>query len=132
MHQVHKAAPDLEFDLRGRAMLVKGYHQTRAVVHAPNSIVESVYPQPYPQRVYYRHDAARGEADHEICLGTKAWDIQIPAGGGRVALVVQGHTGSGNWIEINDPWAAYDQEAARRRRLVERAWATTGVRDELC
>ena len=53
------------------------------------------------------------------------------AGGGRAALVVQAVTPGVAQALVLDPWAAYADEAARRRELAVRAQDTTGVPDEL-
>ncbi|MFC6748862.1 hypothetical protein [Deinococcus aquaticus] len=45
-------------------------------------MIDALTPQPHPQRVYYRHDAARGEPDHEVTLGSDLWEVSLPAGGG--------------------------------------------------
>lgn len=129
MHHVHLNVPDLQFELGGREMTVRGERVTRATVHAPGAVIDALSPQPAPQRVYYRHDAARGEPDWEYTLGSALWEVQLPAGGGRMALVVQGLTPTSE--TVRDPWGAYETEARRRRALAVRAQETTGVHDEL-
>lgn len=129
VHATHREPPNLQFELGGREMHVQGAHLTRATVYAPGGIIDALAPQPYPQRVYYRHDAARGEPDTEVTLGSALWEVQLPAGGGRIAVVVQGITQAS--APIPDPWQAYDLEATRRRKLARLAQATTGVQDEL-
>lgn len=129
MHAVHAEAPPLAFELGGREMTVRGERVTRVTVHAPSAVIDALTPQPFPQRVYYRHDAARGEESTEVTLGCALWEVQLPAGGGRIALVVQGLTA--NTPAIPDPWHAFEVEAGRRRKLAELAQQTTGIYDEL-
>ncbi|MBZ9751372.1 amylo-alpha-1,6-glucosidase [Deinococcus sp. HMF7604] len=131
MHAVHRRTPDLTFTQTGRVVSVQGERLTRVTVHAPGAVIDALTPQPTPQRVYYRHDAARGEPDHEFTLGAALWELNFPAGGGRAALVVQGLSPAASAAEVTDPWAAYAQETARRRELAERAMLVTGVRDDL-
>ena len=135
MHHVHTEAPSLEFEGKGSQVTVRGERITRLRLHLPGSPhaaeaqPTALPPRPFPQRVYYRHDAARGEPDHDHTLGAALWEVAFPAGGGQVALVVQGITGT--TPEIPDPWLAHAQEAARRRDLAERAQRTSGVTDGL-
>lgn len=129
MHHVHAEAPSLEFQANGSEVLVKGERTTRVRVHAPDTQITPLTLQPFPQRVYYRHDAARGEPDHEYTRGAALWEVHFPAGGGQVALVVQGLTDT--TPDLPDPWLAYGQEATRRRALAELAQQTCGVADEL-
>ncbi|MBZ9713208.1 amylo-alpha-1,6-glucosidase [Deinococcus multiflagellatus] len=131
MHAVHRHAPDLTFSAAGREVAVQGERLTRVTVHAPGAALGTLEPRPFTQRVYYRHDAARGEPDHEYVRGAALWDLSFPAGGGRAALVVQGLTPATGEVTVEDPWAAYAQEAARRRALAAQAQAVTGVRDDL-
>ncbi|MCD0168791.1 amylo-alpha-1,6-glucosidase [Deinococcus sp. 23YEL01] len=146
MHHVHARVPELHFGAGGREVTVRGPEDsgggsgdgraeggpvTRATLHAPGAVIDALTPQPHPQRVYYRHDAARGEPDHEVTLGSDLWEISFPAGGGRAALVVQGMTPATAGHTVTDPWSAYAQEAARRSELARRAQDTSGVRDEL-
>ncbi|MFC4639834.1 amylo-alpha-1,6-glucosidase [Deinococcus hohokamensis] len=127
MHGVHLGTPPLRLSQEGAEVRVQGKGLTRVRIHAPGAQVEPLAPEPFAQRVYYRHDAARGEADSEVTLGASLWRVHLPAGGGRVALVfTAGETGN-----VPDPWAAAQAEAARRRGHAEQAWATTGVRDEV-
>ncbi|MDV6374321.1 amylo-alpha-1,6-glucosidase [Deinococcus arenicola] len=129
MHHVHVQAPELEFETEESQVLVKGQRTTRVRIHAPDAQITPLTPQPFPQRVYYRHDAARGEPDHEYTRGAALWEVAFPAGGGGVALVVQGLTDT--TPDIPDPWLAYEREATRRRELAELAGQTCGVTDEL-
>ncbi|OLV18796.1 amylo-alpha-1,6-glucosidase [Deinococcus marmoris] len=129
MHHVHPQAPELAFQANGDEVLVRGERTTRVQIHAPDAPITSLAPQPFPQRVYYRHDAARGEPDHEYTRGAVLWEVHFPAGGGQVALVVQGMTDT--IPDIPDPWLAYGQEATRRRELAELAQQTCGVSDDL-
>ncbi len=128
MHDLHRGVPDLRVQVQGRRAAVTGGRGTRVRVVAPDAVVHPLEAMPFPQRVYYRYDRARGEPDTETVLGARLWQVQVPAGGARVALVVSaGLEGP----DVLDPWAAYAQEAARRRALVEGAWAASGVRDEV-
>ncbi|MFC4426765.1 amylo-alpha-1,6-glucosidase [Deinococcus navajonensis] len=127
MHRVHEEAPSLQFSAEGNAASIQGEGLTRVRLHAPGARLEALTPQPFAQRVYYRHDAARGEADSEVTLGAALWRVHLPAGGGRVALVFTAGTSAG----VPDPWAAVQAEAARRRRHAEQAWESSGVRDEV-
>lgn len=129
MHHVHTEAPRLTFEANGPEVTVRGERGTRVQIHVPDAQLTPLAPQPFPQRVYYRHDAARGEPDHDYALGAALWEVQFPAGGGEVALVVQGLTDT--TPEIPDPWLAYGQEAARRHELAGLAQQTCGVSDEL-
>lgn len=56
---------------------------------------------------------------------------ELPGGRGRAALVVQAVTPGVAQALVLDPWAAYADEAGRRRELAVRAQVTTGVPDEL-
>jgi predicted glycogen debranching enzyme len=129
MHHVHPQAPSLEFQAEGAEVTVLGQRTTRVRLHAPGAQVIPLPPRPFPQRIYYRHDAARGESDHEYTLGAALWEVHFPAGGGQVALVVQGLTDTSP--DLADPWLAHEQEAARRRGLVTLAQETCGVSDDL-
>ncbi|WP_192930809.1 amylo-alpha-1,6-glucosidase [Deinococcus sp. AJ005] len=129
MHHVHMQAPELKFEANGENVLVRGERTTRVRLHASGVEVTGLDPDPFPQRVYYRHDAARGEPDHEYVRGAALWEVRFPAGGGQVALVVQGLTDT--TPDIPDPWLAYEQEATRRRELATLAQQTCGVTDDL-
>lgn len=129
MHGVHAGPPELAFEPNGPRVTVRGERGTRVQIHAPDAPLTPLAPRPFPQRVYYRHDAARGESDHDYTLGAALWEVHLPAGGGQVALVVQGLTDT--TPDIPDPWLAYEQEAARRRELAEVAQRTCGVTDPL-
>ncbi|CAM3517683.1 4-alpha-glucanotransferase [Deinococcus saxicola] len=129
MHHVHAQAPELDFQASGSEVRIQGERTTRVQIHAPDAQITSLVPRPFPQRVYYRHDAARGEPDHEYTRGAALWEVHFPAGGGQVALVVQGLTDT--TPDIPDPWLAYRQEAARRRELAELAQRTCGMTDDL-
>lgn len=131
MHAVHERVPTLAFHGAGREVTVQGEAQTRVQVHAPGAVIDALDPRPAPQRVHYRHDLARGEPDVEYTLGTPLWELNFPAGGGRAALVVQAVTTGVAQALVLDPWAAYADEATRRRELAVRAQVTTGVPDEL-
>ncbi|WP_234009148.1 amylo-alpha-1,6-glucosidase [Deinococcus sp. NW-56] len=122
MHHTHERAPELTFRGEGTRAEVRGTRETRVNLHAPGAAVEGLTPQPFTQRVYFRHDEARGEPEHERVVGAALWKVTLPPGGGQVALVVGGLEG-----DVPDPWAAYDAEAARRRALVEQAWEATGL-----
>ncbi|ACO45482.2 amylo-alpha-1,6-glucosidase [Deinococcus deserti] len=127
MHSVHASAPALSLSCSGHEAVIEGQRQTRVRLHAPGAGIEVLTPAPFPQRIYYRHDAARGEAESELTLGAELWRVRLPEGGGQVALVFS----SGPAPGVPDPWAAYMAEATRRRTLAEQAWAATGVRDDL-
>ncbi|MBB5233539.1 amylo-alpha-1,6-glucosidase [Deinococcus budaensis] len=123
MHRTHRAAPRLAFEVAGTRATVRGTRETRVTLHAPDGAVEALTPEPFAQRVYLRHDAARGEPDHDYATGTALWRVPLPPGGGRVALVVGGLPG----VEVPDPWAAHAEEAGRRRGLAEQAGRATGL-----
>ncbi|WP_227978417.1 amylo-alpha-1,6-glucosidase [Deinococcus terrestris] len=126
-HHAHRRAPELTFGVEGTRAKVRGTRETRVSLHAPGAAVEGLTPQPFTQRVYFRHDEARGEPDHERGVGAALWQVTLPPGGGQVALVVGGLEG-----DVPDPWAAHDAEAARRLGLVNQAWEATGLHgDEL-
>ncbi len=129
MHRAHPSAPQLQFTVDGAGAEVTGERRTRLQLHAPGSRVQALPVQPFSQRVYYRHDAARGEPDHEYVRGAALWEVHLPAGGGRVALTVQGVTPDAPGVP--DPWLAHDQEAARRRTLAEHAQSACGVADSV-
>lgn len=129
MHHVHTEAPRLTFEAQDSQVTVRGERGTRVRIHVPDAPLTPLTPQPFPQRVYYRHDAARGEPDHDYALGAALWEVHFPAGGGQVALVVQGLTSA--TPELPDPWLAHAQEATRRRELAELAQTTSGVADPL-
>ena len=143
MHAVHASAPRLHFTPHGSEVRVAGERGTRVTLHTRRELsgggalarplIQALTPQPAPQRVYYRADAARGETPHDVTLGCPLWSVTLPPGGGEVALVVRGVTaqGAAQPADFPDPWAAFEAERARRRALAERAWQTTGVRDEL-
>lgn len=127
MHGVHLTPPALTFSGSGTEVRARGEGVTRVQLHAPGAHAQALPLQSFAQRVYYRHDAARGERDSEVTLGAPLWRVSLPAGGGRVALVfTAGEAGS-----VADPWAAAQAEATRRRGHAEQAWATTGVRDDV-
>lgn len=130
MHAVHSGVPRLSVERGGRSVRVQGERTTRLTVHAPGAAIDALEVQAYPQRVHYRHDAARGETPDELTLGAALWQVHLPPGGGRVALVASGQN-SGQDTDLPDPWAAYAQESARRRALVEAAWHETGVQDDV-
>ncbi|WP_019587033.1 amylo-alpha-1,6-glucosidase [Deinococcus apachensis] len=127
MHAVHREAPELRFEAGGRQVRIRGERETWVTLHTPDGGVEVLTPQPFAQRVYYRHDEARGEPNHERVTGAALWRVTLPPGGGRVALVVSGLPG----VRMDDPWAAYAEEATRRRDLIRRAVGATGLDDEL-
>ncbi|WP_229753033.1 amylo-alpha-1,6-glucosidase [Deinococcus aerophilus] len=129
MHHTHTTAPELSFTVKGTAAEVVGGRRTRAQVHAPGAQVEALPPQPFAQRIYYRHDAARGEPDHEYVRGAALWRVHLPAGGGRVALSVQGRTAT--TPDLTNPWLAYEQEGARRHALAVQAQGACEVTDGL-
>ncbi|UBV43201.1 amylo-alpha-1,6-glucosidase [Deinococcus taeanensis] len=133
MHAVHRAIPALHLQAGPGAgeVTVQGERTTVAAVHAPAATVQALTPRPFPQRVYYRHDAARGEPDHEVALGAALWTLGFPAGGGRAALVIRGQSPATDGMTLPDPWAAWDEEVERRRALATLAQDTTGVRDDL-
>jgi glycogen debranching enzyme len=136
MHHVHRAAPDLGFAVQpgGRQVRVQGERETRVTLHLPQGAgvtADPLTPAPFSQRVYYRHDAARGEPEVEYTRGAALWQVHVPAGGGQVSLVVQGVMPGTDQPAVADPWAAYGQEALRRRQLAEQAWRASGVRDEV-
>lgn len=141
MHHVHRAAPKLGFAVQpgSREVRVQGERETRVTVHLAQGggvSAQALTPAPFAQRVYYRHDAARGEPDVEYTQGAALWQAHFPAGGGRVALVVQGLMVQGvmqgeSQPTLSDPWAAYTEEAVRRRQLAEQAWQASGVGDEV-
>ncbi|MFB9994304.1 amylo-alpha-1,6-glucosidase [Deinococcus oregonensis] len=137
MHHVHRAAPRLGFAVQpgGRQVSVQGERETRVTLHLPQGAgvtADPIKPAPFSQRVYYRHDAARGEPEVEYTQGAALWQVQFPAGGGQVAVVVQGILQNGDALKsIPDPWAAYREEALRRRQLAEQAWQASGVKDEV-
>ncbi|MCP2015662.1 glycogen debranching enzyme [Deinococcus sp. HSC-46F16] len=122
MHHTHERAPELTFGVEGTRGVVRGTRETGVSLHAPGAAVEGLTPRPFTQRVYFRHDEARGEPEYERVVGAALWRVTLPPGGGQVALVVGGLGG-----EVPDPWAAYDTEATRRRALVEQAWEATGL-----
>jgi glycogen debranching enzyme len=128
MHHTHRDAPGLAFEVQGKRVTVRGTRETSATLHAPDGTVEALSPQPFSQRVHYRHDEARGEPDHEYVTGAALWRVHLPPGGGRVALVVGGLPQA----ELPDPWAAHAEEAGRRRGLARQAAQATGLEgDEL-
>lgn len=127
MHAVHREAPELYFEGEERQVKVRGERETLVTLHAPDGAVEPLPPRPFAQRVYYRHDEARGEPNHERVTGAALWRVTLPPGGGRVALVVSGLPG----LTVPDPWTAYAQEADRRRALIRRATEVTGLDDDL-
>ncbi|SMB93891.1 amylo-alpha-1,6-glucosidase [Deinococcus hopiensis] len=117
MHATHGEAPALTFETEGTRGTVRGTQKTWVEMQISGGEVEAVPPQPFSQRVYYRHDAARGEQEHERVTGAALWRVTLPPGGGRVALTVSGL----EQTLFADPWAAYEEEAARRRALATRA-----------
>ncbi|WP_189004182.1 amylo-alpha-1,6-glucosidase [Deinococcus malanensis] len=127
MHTVHTGVPRLSLRCVDNEALVEGERLTRVQLHAPGAGVQPLTPAPFPQRVFYRHDQARGEAESELTLGAALWQVQLPAGGGQIALVFSAGSAAG----VPDPWAAYEAEANRRREHARQAWAATGVRDDL-
>ena len=139
LHAVHAAAPRLSFTPLGSEVRVQGERSTRVTLHTrpdmaggsvlARPLIQALTPHPFAQRVYYRADAARGETPHDVALGCPLWSVTLPPGGGEVALVVQGVAPEA--AGMPDPWTAFEAERARRRGLAERAWQTTGVRDEL-
>ncbi|MDB5045808.1 MAG: glycogen debranching protein [Deinococcus sp.] len=137
MHHVHRTAPTLNFvpQAGSREVRVQGERETRVSVHLPQGAgitAEALAPAPFSQRVYYRHDAARGEPEVEYTQGAALWQVHFPAGGGQVALVVQGVLQHGGALPpLPDPCAAYAEEVLRRRQLAEQAWQASGVQDEL-
>ena len=139
MHAVHTAPPRLQFTPLGSEVRVQGERATRVSLQLrpelatgavpAQPLIQALTPQPFAQRVYYRADAARGETPHDVTLGCPLWSVTLPPGGGEVALVVQGIAPT--TAPVPDPWTAFEAERVRRRGLAERAWQTTGVRDEL-
>ncbi|ADV68440.1 amylo-alpha-1,6-glucosidase [Deinococcus maricopensis] len=125
MHAVCPQAPTLTFSVQGPHATIQGTHTLQMHVHAPGGTVTALFPAPYTQRLHYRQEAARGEADTDRALGATLFQVTLPAGGGRVALVVDG-------LEEGalDPWGAWEAEVSRRSGLVRTAQATTGLRDE--
>ena len=145
MHAMHSHAPNLIFQASGKRVKVLGEHESVVRLHLPDlgqadgpkvgqsvlqeSVISAMTPAPFAQRVYYRADEARGEKSTEYVRGCALWRVTFPAGGGRVALSVQAVTD--HMKPIRDPWEAYQAEALRRRELAGRAFAATGIADEV-
>lgn len=145
MHAMHSHAPNLIFQASGKRVKVLGEHESVVRLHLPDlgqadgpkvgqsvlqeSVTSAMTPAPFAQRVYYRADEARGEKSTEYVRGCALWRVTFPAGGGRVALSVQAVTE--HMRPIRDPWEAYQAEALRRRELAGRAFAATGIADEV-
>lgn len=138
--QLHQQAPPLVFETSHKRVRVNGKNNTRVTVRLPRASqidgklpdvqIQSLNPAPFSQRVYYRADAATGAPAVEYVRGCAFWRVSFPAGGGSVAITVQGVT-SDSASTVRDPWEDYFTEVARRRQLAERAWQATGINDEL-
>ena len=123
MHAVHTVALDLGFELDGERATVCGQQPLKARIWAPSGKIEILSPTARPQRVYLPMEPARGGPETDQSLRPDLWRVRLPPGGGRVALVVDG-LGEADL----DPW---DAEVERRAELVNLAWATSGVADEV-
>jgi glycogen debranching enzyme len=129
MHAVQARAAELSFESAGNTVRVHGKdHQIRLYLHCADSGAEStpLTIAPQPQRLHYRFEAERGEAATDRATRADFWSIELLPGLNRIALVVEGLE-----THIDDPWAAYTQEAERRAGLVSKAFAASGVRDEV-
>lgn len=125
MHATLRRLPPLVFEQDGNTLTVRGAEQTlTARLHAPSGSVALLPLAPVPQRLHLREEAARGEADTDVTASLDAWEVQFAPGTHRLALVLDG---LGDASE--DPWAAWNAEAARRDELVRRAWNASGVHD---
>lgn len=124
MHAVHDRMPLLTFEHEGDAVTVRG---TRALrMRFVGGEVTSLEPHVSPQRLHFRAEAERGEPSTDVAASVDVWRVAFGPGTSRFALVIDG---SG---EVNvEPWRAWDEEVARRRALVERAWNATNVRDDV-
>ncbi|AWN23716.1 glycogen debranching protein [Deinococcus irradiatisoli] len=126
MHHVHTETPDLNFECLGREVRVHGAaHRTRLRLHTDLGVTP-LAARPWPQRLHYRLDTARGAPDTDRVQRADFWEVQLRPGLNRLALVVEGLD-----VPVDDPWAAHDEEAQRRADLVDQAWAASGVRDEV-
>ncbi|WP_293912833.1 amylo-alpha-1,6-glucosidase [Deinococcus sp.] len=128
MHEVQRNPAELTFERAGNTVHVRGKaHQTRLYLRADTGAeITPLSIRAQPQRLHYRFEAQRGEADTDRATRADLWSIELLPGLNRVALVIEGLE-----THIEDPWAAYDQEAERRAELVSRAYAASGVRDEV-
>ncbi len=125
MHAVHVAAPNLSFEVRGERAVVRGQQTLTLRVQAPAGQLQPLTPEARPQRVYLPMEPARGGPDNDRVQRADLWRVSLPPGGGQVALVVDG-LGDASL----DAFGAWDAEGARRAALVQRAWDTSGVRDD--
>ncbi|WP_161880526.1 amylo-alpha-1,6-glucosidase [Deinococcus alpinitundrae] len=127
MHRVHLQTPELSFECLEREVRVRGEsHQARLRLHAGDMAMTSLAPRPLPQRLHFRLDTARGAPDTERAVRADFWEIELRPGLNQLALVVEGLA-----TRIDDPWAAYATEAARRAGLVDQAWQASGVPDDV-
>ena len=133
MHEVCARTPELEF-LRagpegGPEVTVSGTgaaaHLIGLRLHAGGAAIESLNPQPAPQRLHFRLDTARGAADTDRAVSTDLWRIHLSAGTHRLALVV------GDPQQVPDPWAAHAGEQQRRRELIMQTFRACGVQDSV-
>ena len=129
MHAVQERPARLSFGGEGNTVRIRGEaHQTRLHLHCADAGAEAtpLTVAPQPQRLHYRFEAERGEPETDRATRADFWQIGLLPGLNRIALVIEGLE-----AHIDDPWAAYDQEAARRAGLVSQAFEASGVRDEV-
>lgn len=124
MHAVHDRMPDLAFEHGGDAVTVRGTRSLR--MRLVGGGVTPLDPRVLPQRLHFRAEAERGEASTDVAASADVWRVAFEAGTSRFAVVIDG-SGEANV----DPWQAWEDEVARRRDLVERAWSATNVRDDI-
>ncbi len=126
MHHFHAETPELGFECLGHEVRVHGAaHQTRLRLHTQAGVTP-LAARPWPQRLHYRLDAARGAPDTDRAQRADFWEIELRPGLNRLALVIEGLD-----VQVDDPWAAHGAEVQRRAEIVEQAWKSSGVRDEV-
>ena len=133
MHQVHTQTPELGFECLGHEVRVYGQDQahgepfqTRLRLHAGQLAITPLAVRPHPQRLHYRLEAEHGRPSTDRAVRAELWEIKLRPGLNRLALVIEG-----SGTPVDDPWQAEQDEAARRAGLVDQAWSSSGVRDEV-
>ncbi|PYE55254.1 putative glycogen debranching enzyme [Deinococcus yavapaiensis KR-236] len=125
MHAVRDELPALTFERDADSVTIRGGRFLRVRLRC-EADVTPLEPHASPQRLHLRAEAERGEASTDVAASVDLWRVTFEAGTHRFALVIDG-LGDASF----DPWQAWQDETARRRDLVERAWSATGVRDEV-
>ncbi|GGJ40976.1 amylo-alpha-1,6-glucosidase [Deinococcus roseus] len=124
MHGTCESLPDVQFSSH-QNVIQSAYGENRGVtVRFHGEDFKALPVQVTPQQLFYRVEHERGEGCEDIAARIPMYQVTLPAGRSRFALVVSATGWQG------DPWEAQKQEQKRRENLIQQAFQTSGVQDD--